>query len=178
MENFVGEVRLFAGNYAPENWHLCDGSLLKVSDYNLLFSLLGATYGGDGQTTFGLPDLRGRVPVGQGSGPGLTPRKVGTFGGEETVIPTEASLPAHTHAFYASTALGTADTPGPALARAALPTGCVAYYAPPSGTTPTTQNLAPGTIGVAGGSVAHGNLMPTTCINFIIALTGMFPERP
>ncbi|MBF0335538.1 MAG: phage tail protein [Alphaproteobacteria bacterium] len=177
MDGFAGEIRLFAGAYAPQGWHLCDGALLPITDYQMLYSLIGVTYGGDGRTTFALPDLRGRVPVGQGAGPGLTPRTVGVAGGSATVTLLEATMPAHNHAFYASTALGTTDVPGPTLTRAALATGSVAYYSPPSGTTPPTQNLAPGTITTAGGSSAHGNLMPTTCINFIIALNGTYPQR-
>ncbi|MBF0373812.1 MAG: phage tail protein [Alphaproteobacteria bacterium] len=176
-ENYVGEIRLFAGSYAPQGWHLCDGSKLLIKDNQMLYALLGVRYGGDGQTYFCVPDLRGRVPLGRGTGPGLTPRATGEAGGAETVAATEANLPTHTPAFYASTAKGTTDTPGPTVTRAALPTGSVAYYSPPSGTTPPTQNLAPGTITSAGGSQSHGNLMPTTCINFIIALNGLWPNQ-
>ncbi len=111
MDPFIGEIIMFGGNFAPRSWAFCDGQLLAISQYNALFSLFGTIYGGDGRTTFGLPDLRGRIPVHQGSGPGLTPRQIGTRSGSEQVTLTPQDLPSHTHAWKASSAGATNRTP-------------------------------------------------------------------
>ena len=167
---FVGEIRMFAGNFAPRNWALCDGQLLPVSQNDALFSLLGTIYGGDGRTTFGLPDLRGRLPVHQGTGPGLTPRPIGQRSGQETVTLTTNQLPAHGHALNAS-----AESADATQAAGNLPaqTAEDAFSASAVGTTLSSAAIASG----GGGGTSHPNVQPFLCINFIIALVGVYPSR-
>ncbi|WP_448192480.1 phage tail protein [Azospirillum sp. sgz301742] len=180
-EAYTGEIRMFAGNYAPENWLLCNGSLQPINTYQLLYSLIGTTFGGDGVTTFGLPDLRGRLPVGQGQGTSLTNRVLGQTGGASMVQLVEANLPAHTHVANACTTVG--STPviaeGIGLAQTDTPAnGKVVRYAPPS-SNPTLANLAPSTVESDGsGNQPHTNVMPYLAINYIICPTGMYPQRP
>lgn len=187
MDPFLGEIRMFAGPYAPVNWHFCDGALLPIGTYQALYALLGTAWGGDGATTFGLPDLRGRLPVGQGAGTGLTARTLGQTGGASQVTLTIANFPAHTHAVNASNAAGTSMVPtanGGLSACVAPPSGKVVRYAPPTANpAPVPQSLADATIsyaayGQGGGVVSHDNLMPYQAVNYIICLQGMFPERP
>lgn len=169
-EPFVGEIRMFAGNFAPRGWALCDGQLLAVSQNDALFSLFGTIYGGDGRTTFGLPELRGRVPVHAGSGPGLTPRILGSKAGTENESVSIASLTAHTHAYQASTNIADESAPtGNVLAQAPV----ASTYFP---TTPTVA-LAGTTVSSVGGSQSHPNVMPFLCVNFIVALFGVYPTR-
>ena len=169
-EPFVGEIRMFAGNFAPRGWAYCDGQLLAVSQNDALFSLLATIYGGDGRTTFGLPNLRGRVPIHAGSGPGLTDRRLGSKGGTEKVTLSTNQLPSHTHP-----AKGTNDQ-----ADASDPAGNVpaqspqiSLYAP----TAPTVNLNAAAVPAVGGSGSHTNLMPFLCVHFIIALFGIYPSR-
>ena len=169
-EPFVGEIRMFAGNFAPQGWAFCDGQLLAVSQNDALFSLLGTIYGGDGRTTFALPDLRGRVPVHAGQGPGLSERRLGSKGGTESVTLTTNQLPSHTHPVKGATDTATAATPAnnvPAQSTA------ISLYAPVA----PTVDMNAGAVQAVGGSQAHNNLMPTLCINFIIALYGVYPSR-
>ncbi len=179
---YFGEIRLFAGSYAPQNWHICDGSLLQIQQYQALFTLLGTTYGGNGTTDFALPDLRGRVPVGMGQGPSLTNRVIGQKSGTSTVTVTQAQMPAHTHAFNASSTTATAQTltNGAGLASSqSLPTGQVAYYAPNSLVTDSKvqASMAANAISSApGGGGPHNNLMPYLTINYIICTNGLFPN--
>ena len=169
-EPFVGEIRMFAGNFAPRGWAFCDGQLLAVSQNDALFSLLGTIYGGDGRTTFGLPDMRGRIPLHQGQGPGLSSRRLGSKGGAENVTLTTNQLASHSHDWNANTAPATGSAPqGKVTAQAAAPR---IYRADPQ-----TQSMASNTIANTGGSQSHTNLMPTLCINFIIALVGIYPSR-
>ena len=171
-EPFVGEIRMFAGNFAPRGWAFCDGQLLAVNQNDALFSLLGTIYGGDGRTTFGLPDLRGRIPIHAGTGPGLSPRRLGSKGGAENVTLTTNQLPNHNHAMQAVAAAGNATSPqGAHLANAA---GGNPFLNP---ATSTTTNMSGSAVGNAGGGQSHTNLMPTLCVNFIIALFGIFPSR-
>jgi microcystin-dependent protein len=169
-EPFTGEIRMFAGNFAPQGWAFCDGQLLAVSQNDALFSLLGTIYGGDGRTTFGLPDLRGRIPIHQGSGPGLTPRQLGAKSGSEKVTLTAAQLPTHSHTWQASSGAATQDSPvGAGLAS---PTANV-YKSSPSSLTP----MKPDMVAASGGSAQHTNLMPALCVHFIISLFGIYPSR-
>ncbi len=169
-EPFVGEIRMFAGNFAPRGWAFCDGQLLATSQNEALFSLLGTIYGGDGRTTFGLPDLRGRIPLHAGTGPGLSERKLGSKGGGETETLTTNQLASHTHDWNANTAVGdTAAPAGKVTAQSAAPR----IYREVD----QSQNLASTTIADAGGNQPHNNLMPTLCIHFIIALFGIYPSR-
>jgi microcystin-dependent protein len=169
-EPFVGEIRMFAGNFAPQGWAFCDGQLLAVSQNDALFSLFGTIYGGDGRTTFGLPDMRGRIPIHAGSGPGLTPRKLGQKAGSENVTLTVNQLPSHTHQLRVSNDFG--DTPNPQAATLRRTMGDVYRGALDE---PTIMNT--GAISSIGGSRSHTNLMPYLCIHFIVALVGIYPSR-
>ena len=169
-EPFVGEIRMFAGNFAPRGWAYCDGQLLAVSQNDALFSLLGTIYGGDGRTTFGLPDLRGRIPLHQGQGPGLSSLRLGSKGGGEKVTLTTNQLAAHEHDFNANTAAATGNDPqGKVLADG---TPARIYKQADHNT-----DLASSSIANTGGSGSHSNLMPTLCIHFIVALSGIYPSR-
>ncbi|MCA9972191.1 MAG: phage tail protein [Anaerolineales bacterium] len=169
-EPFVGEIRMFAGNFAPRGWAFCDGQLLAVSQNDALFSLLGTIYGGDGRTTFGLPDMRGRVPLHQGQGPGLSPRRIGAKAGAESVTLTTAQMPAHAHTVRVSGADAHSSAPAGMLPGKTASIGLYTTSAP-------ANDFAPTAVGSSGGSRSHSNLMPTLCINFIIALVGIYPSR-
>ena len=169
-EPFVGEIRMFAGNFAPRGWAFCDGQLLAVSQNDALFSLLGTIYGGDGRTTFGLPDMRGRIPIHAGSGPGLSPRRLGAKAGAEKVTLTVNQLPSHTHPVRAVTTTATDNNPQGKLT-AESPS--ISAYAEVD----QSANMATGSITSTGGSRSHTNLMPYLCVNFIIALVGIYPSR-
>lgn len=170
---FIGEIRLFAGTFAPANWAFCDGSLVPISEAEALFALIGTTYGGDGENTFALPDLRSRVPVHQGTGPGQPTVVIGQTLGIEAVTLTAAHMPAHRHAVKAtSAAANPAVGPGGMLANASA-----AMYG--SGVAPTTP-MAAGAIGNSGGASgtqAHDNMAPSLGLNFIISFFGIFPQR-
>ena len=170
-EPFLGEIRIFAANFAPRGWAFCEGQLLAISQNDALFSLLGTIYGGDGRTTFGLPDLRGRVPIHRGQGPGLSNRREGSKGGAEQVTLLASQMPAHTHGFRASTnpVEATAGPNGSVVADA----GSVKIYA----ASQTSVDLSPTSITSTGQGQAHGNLAPFLCVNFIIALVGIYPSR-
>lgn len=175
-EPFVGEIRMFAGNFAPRAWALCDGQLLAVAQNDALFSLLGTFYGGDGRTTFGLPDLRGRVPMHRGDGGGLTPRSIGQKGGSETETLTVNEMPAHDHgkALQAlETDATTHDASGRMFAKAV---GGSAYHTG-SGRGQGPVAMAAGTLASSGGGGPHNNLAPTQCVHFIVALSGIYPSR-
>jgi microcystin-dependent protein len=167
---YIGEIRMFAGNYAPQDWAFCDGQLLPISQYDTLFALIGTTYGGDGQTTFALPDLRGRLPIHLGSGPGLSPRQLGEPGGAETVVLTSPQLPVHSHVLYASTS--PAGSSSPAGNVTATVSGANIYGAGAPTVAMNAQSVAP-----SGGSAPHDNVMPYLCLSFIIALYGIFPSQ-
>lgn len=169
-EPFVGEIRMFAGNFAPRGWAFCDGQLLAVSQNDALFSLLGTIYGGDGRTTFGLPDLRGRIPIHAGSGPGLSPRRLGAKAGAENVTLTVNQLPSHSHRLQGSENISNEVNPaGMVVGEAAS----VDLYQAGA----TTGNMSSSAITSIGGSRKHTNLMPFLCIHFIIALVGIYPSR-
>ena len=167
---FVGEIRMFAGNFAPRSYAFCDGQLLAITQNEALFSLFGTTYGGDGRTTFGLPDLRGRIPVHMGSGAGLSSRPIGQKAGAEQVTLSAIHLPAHTHAFQAST--DTASESRPAGNTLAGNTAVDAYSS--SG---ATHPLATASTTPAGDGEAHANVQPFLCIHYIVALFGVYPSR-
>lgn len=169
-EPFVGEIRMFAGNFAPRGWAFCDGQLLAVSQNDALFSLLGTIYGGDGRTTFGLPDLRGRIPIHAGAGPGLSPRRLGSKAGEEKVTLTVNQLPSHTHRLTASSAAAT--TPNPAT-NVLAETVTDRVYSDRA----VDDSMNSASITNVGGSQSHTNLMPFLCVHFIIALVGIYPSR-
>jgi microcystin-dependent protein len=162
---YVGEIRLFAGNFAPAGWMFCEGQLLPISENETLFQLIGTTYGGDGQTTFALPDLRGRIPLHQGNGLILA-----ETGGAELVTLTTNQIPAHTHPLAASADnASTANATGSILAQ-------TPSYTPYGAFTPNAA-LAGQTVSSTGGSQPHNNLQPYLCLDFIISLFGIFPSQ-
>ena len=166
---FIGEIRLFGGNFAPQGWAFCSGQLQAINDNTALFSLIGTTYGGDGQSTFALPDLRGRVPIHQGQGAGLSSRILGTTGGCESVTLTLAQMPVHSHQLNASAmAASAAAGPGGVLA-----TATTQIYG--TGTPTTLMDAAEVT--PVGSNQPYENMAPFQAVNFIIALLGIFPSR-
>ncbi len=170
---FVAEVRIFAINFPPKGWAFCDGQLLAISQNGALFSLLGTTYGGDGRSTFVLPNMQGNAPMHPGQGPGLSPHDLGETGGSPTVTLLSTEMPSHGHPMNAEARLvATKSIPGPTMAFAR--TASVTPYE-----TSTTNNvtLAPTTIGPSGNNVPHNNMMPYLTLNFCIALQGIFPPR-
>jgi microcystin-dependent protein len=196
-EPFLGEIIMFAGNFAPRGWALCNGQLLSVSQNSALFAILGTTYGGNGQTTFGLPNLQGRAPVHQGQSPGTSRYTLGEVGGTENVTLTINELPAHNHtvalsgtgdvsvALGASSANGNASVPGPTTVPAKVPNGLAALNAfsttAPDTTllpvhTTTTVNVT-GNTGVVGNNLPVPIVQPYQVVNFIIATEGVFPSR-
>jgi microcystin-dependent protein len=167
---FIGEIRMAGFNFAPRGWAYCNGAILSIAQNDALFALLGTTYGGDGQTTFALPNLAGRLPLNQGQGPGLSPRTLGEMGGVESVTLTAQQLPAHTHALAAASAgARTASAAGNLVA-----SGEADIYSRDPG---QPVALSPNQLGVAGGSQPHTNLQPALAVNFIIAIEGIFPSR-
>ncbi len=169
-EPFIGEIKMFAGNFAPRSFALCDGQLLAISQNVALFSLLGTIYGGDGRTTFALPDLRGRIPVHMGNGPGLTTRSIGSKSGSETVTLTPGNLPSHAHDLA-----GSADSADSKNPKQRVPaTAAETVYGLDVNEPVTMKSSA---LGQTGGSQSHSNVQPFQCINFIIALFGVYPSR-
>lgn len=178
-EQMMGEIRMFAGNFAPRGWAFCNGQLLSISTNSALFSLLGTTYGGNGTTTFALPDLRGRSPIGTGQGPGLSNYSLGQTGGTESQTLNSSNLPIHNHtvANSASTSEGTSNTPGSdkVLAKAVTPDRQeVNIYTTASPDTSLKTN----TSGTAGNSIPLATRAPFLAINYIIAVEGIYPSRP
>jgi microcystin-dependent protein len=175
-DQFVGEIRIFGCNFAPFGWAICDGSLMPISQNTALFSLLGINFGGNGTSTFGLPNLQGRVPVDWGQGPGLSTYVLGQMGGAATVTLNSATLATHSHPATAGTASGTATTPaGNIWATAALGRQHQSLYAAASPQNATT--LSPQAVLGAGGGQPHNNLPPYQVLNFCIALQGIYPPR-
>lgn len=174
MDAYIGEIRMFAGNYAPENWAFCDGQLLSIAQYSALFAVLGNAYGGDGHSTFALPDLRNQTPMHWGQGPGLTPREQGQSIGSSDVALSTEQMPSHNHLAMAVDAQGTSAEPADA---------CWAEFVARR----QTQNLygddgqltqmSPQALDVTGGSLTHNNRQPCLGMNFIISLYGEFPSR-
>ena len=161
---YVGEIRMFAGNFAPAGWMFCEGQLLPISEYETLFQLIGTTYGGDGESTFALPDLRGRIPLHQGNGFILA-----ETGGAEEITLTVNQIPAHGHPWLASSGNATLQTPsGQVLAVAQA----VTYF----NLLDNPVNLSPLTVGATGGSQPHTNFQPYLCVDFIISLFGLYPS--
>jgi len=177
MDPYIGEVRLFSGTYVPEGWADCNGQLMPIQQNPVLYSVIGTAYGGDGSTTFALPNLSGRVPMHQGTGPGLTSRPLGTQGGEAAVTLLAAQMPAHTHVPQALDNQGTLSDP----------TGAVWTKTPKAGRNPIdTRGFAPKpdvtmnpmALSAAGGGQAHNNMQPYLPLRCIIALVGVYPPRP
>lgn len=178
MDPYIGEIRLFAGTFPPRGWSFCDGSSLTVQNNETLFSLIGTTWGGDGRTTFNLPDLRGRVVVGSGQGPGLASYALGQRAGEETVRLYEHAMPAHTHALMVSKNPAQSKVPTNAVfaktACQTAPSGNEGLaYAKAEG---DDRPLAPESNATVGSGEPHDNMMPCLAINYIIALEGLYPS--
>jgi len=172
MEPFIGQIQAFGFNFAPRGWALCNGQLLPINQYQALFSLLGTTYGGDGRTSFGLPDLRGRVPIHSGNGPGLTPKRLGEKGGAETTTLTTNQIPSHSHSVVIKALEeGNSDDPEGKLIAG---NGLSSFG---SDNSSTLKNLKPIDSSNTGASQSHNNMQPYLCINFCIALQGIFPSR-
>ena len=167
---FIGEIRIFAGNFAPNGWMFCEGQLLPISENETLFNLIGTTYGGDGQSTFALPDLRGRIPNHQGTGSSGTPYVMAEMGGVEEVTLTVNQIPTHNHTVLASSA--NASTPN-AANNVVAQTPTADFYS----ADPPDAALAANSISSAGGSQPHTNFQPYICINYIISLFGIFPTQ-
>jgi microcystin-dependent protein len=163
---FIGEIRMFGGNFAPVGWAFCNGALIPISENDALFNLIGTTYGGDGQNTFALPNLQSRVPVHVGPGFAL-----GQSGGAETVTLTTSQIPAHSHVPQANDNAGTLDTPAGGIWAGSNPALNNYNNVPPS------VNMDPAAIGSSGGSQPHDNMIPFLVINFIISLFGIFPSQ-
>ena len=170
---FVAEIRIFGFSFAPKGWAFCNGQLLPLSQNTALFSLLGTTYGGDGKSTFALPNLQGCAPMHPGQGPGLSLYDLGETGGTETVTLLEAEMPMHPHNWAASNADSTDQSPVGELVAGGL--GGIAMYNTAGS---MSASLAPTAVGVTGGSQPHNNMMPYLTLNFCIAMQGVFPPRP
>jgi len=164
---YVGEIRIFAGNFAPAGWMFCEGQLLPISENETLFNLIGTTYGGDGQSTFGLPDLRGRLPIHQGTGAGLPTYTLAETGGVEEVTLTVQQLPLHNH-----------TAPLQQSGNRSTPKGSILASSPLRQYTASTGNttLKPAMVAPVGGSQPHTNFMPYQCVDFIISLFGIYPS--
>lgn len=171
---YIGEIRMFGFGRTPNGWQACDGSLLPIAQYDALFALIGTTYGGDGQTTFAMPDLRGRLPVHQGQGPGLGYYVIGQVAGTETVTLLPTQMPAHTHGMLATSAAATSLSPGNTLLPGAV-SGDVFYATDLTGAIAAPMSAQSTTI--AGGSQPHDNTMPTLTVQYCIAWAGIFPSQ-
>lgn len=170
---YLGEIRLFGGNYAPVGWEFCLGQLMSIQQYSALYSLIGTSYGGDGRTSFALPDMCGRIVVGAGHGPGLSMRQLGDTYGVETVSLIEEQMPSHRHGMRASTLTGTAQSPeGNILA--APPAGG-AFYLPDDSSGLIPQLMYANAVDESGRAVGHPNMMPWTGLYYIIAMDGNYP---
>lgn len=183
MDAYIGQIILFAGNYEPKDWAFCDGRQLQINNNMALYSLIGTTYGGNGSTTFNLPDLRGRVAISQGQGiarapaPQLTARVLGQNFGTETVTLQLAEIPSHQHTLQAFNAPASSPEPGGRLL--AVTQGSeTAYLVPPIGSNPADIELGANAVGMAGGSQPHNNRMATQTLNYLICLNGYYPPRP
>lgn len=173
MEPFVGQVIAVGFNFVPVGWFACNGQLLPISEYQVLYTLIGTTYGGDGQTTFAVPNLCGRSPLSQGTGPGLPPAVIGQTGGSENITLTSAQMATHPHTLLAASASGTISEPTTSAALANQSNQAVAIY----GAAPGNVTLAPSAVGATGGSQPHENRQPFNTVNYIISAFGIFPSQ-
>jgi microcystin-dependent protein len=170
-EPFLGEIRMFGFTFAPSGWALCNGQTLAISEYSALFALLGTTYGGNGTTNFMLPNLQSRVAIHMGQGTGLSPYTIGETGGTETVTLTQNQMPQHTHSVQCNTGGGSQASPADGYP-AVESTGTSLDYSSAAGST-----MNPAMNSIAGGSQPHTNIQPFLCVNFCIAMQGIFPSR-
>lgn len=177
MEGTLATIMIFAGNFTPMNWAFCDGSLQAISENEALFSLIGTTYGGDGQTTFGLPDLRGRIPVGTGTGGGLSTIQLGEMAGTESVTLTQGQMPAHSHPMTATVSTSSSNADGSKSPAKVLASPAQNLYAPTSSA--TNSYLAGANVSLApqGGNQSIGIVQPYQAINYVICVQGIYPSR-
>jgi microcystin-dependent protein len=175
---YLGEIRIWPGARIPVDFVPCDGRLLQISQYQALYSVIGTIYGGDGATTFAIPDLRGRLPVGVGQGTSLTNRTLAMKYGSETVTLQAGEIASHAHSFQAvnGPATSLAPTPAGTMLLASSPTGTT-HYLTQGASGQTAAPLGPTDVGSAGGNQAHNNMMPTIAINYIIAVNGLYPAN-
>jgi microcystin-dependent protein len=171
MDPFVGEIRLFAGKYAPKNWLLCEGQIIPIRQYSALFSVLDTQYGGDGKSNFALPDLRGRISLHQGEGPGLTSRGIGEKGGASSIQLDADQMPAHNHVPACHSAQGDGDPTNAVWTNTVGLSGAKIY-----GPTPEVD-MSPSALGAVGGGQAHNNNQPYVALNYIICFDGIYPPR-
>ncbi|WP_411849305.1 phage tail protein [Stenotrophomonas sp. LGBM10] len=171
---FVGEIRMFGFGRTPSGWLPCDGRILPIPDNDVLFTLIGTTYGGNGTTNFALPDLRGRLPMNQGQGPTLSPRVIGQVAGSEQVTLTSPQLPPHTHLLAVTTVAATADLPSATVVPGAV--SGETYYVSDI-TDGTSMTLSPSSVSASGGDLPHENCMPTLTVQYCIAIYGIFPSQ-
>jgi len=171
MEGYLAQILMFGGNFAPRNWVFCDGQLLAISQFSALFSLLGTTYGGDGRTTFGIPEMRGRVPMHAGNGPGLSNRPLGQRGGAETTTLTLAQMPTHNHP--TAVEVNNQDGEEANVAGQFISNHPGAFNE--NGI--SGQTLGGVSAGNAGGNQSHNNIQPFTVVNFVLCVSGIFPSR-
>jgi len=169
-EPYVGEIRMFAGNFAPNGWMFCEGQTLPIAENEVLFQLIGTTYGGDGEETFNLPNLASRVPIHMGTGPDGTTYQLGEMAGTEQETLTTQQIPSHTHPLTGNSGNGTQANPAGAVLASSTIMKAYALETPDA-------NMAPTIVGPAGGSQPHENTQPFLCINFIISLFGVFPSQ-
>ncbi len=179
-DQFVAEIRIFPFNFPPTGWAFCDGQLMPISQNTALFSLLGTTYGGDGKSTFALPDMQGNAPMQPGQGQGLSLRDLGEMSGVESITLLVSEIPLHNHGFQGSDSDATAVNPAgllPAMGKweAGVAFGVVGAYSP---TTPANAQMAFQALAPAGGGLPHNNMQPYLTLNYCIALQGIFPQRP
>lgn len=168
-QQFLGEIRIFAGNFPPRNWMFCQGQLLPISQYTALFALLGTQFGGNGTSTFGLPDLQGRTPLGQGTGPGLSAYVMGEETGTESVTLLQTQMPQHAHTLQSRSSRADRSNANNAM----IAQGSDELYA----NTPPNTQLHPASVSATGGSQPHNNMQPFLTLSFIIAVAGIFPTR-
>lgn len=172
---YIGEIRLFGFPRVPQGWFACDGTLYQIAEYDVLYNLLGTTYGGNGQTTFGVPDLRGRIPLHFGTLPGGGTYTLAQQAGVETVTLVPAQMPIHTHPVVVSAAAASSKTPGPTLFPAAI-SGDSQYAATARDATKPLA-FGPSIVSAAGGGLPHNNMMPTQTANYCIAWSGIYPSQ-
>lgn len=179
MEGYIGEIRIFSGNFAPLGWAFCSGALYGIEQYTAAFSILGNTYGGDGRTTFAVPDLRGRVAVGTGQAAGLSPINLGEMGGTETVTMTTAQMPAHTHTASATIAFPCFSDEGNTASPAGnIPAASPAAYSTQAPDTFISPAATTGSLSPAGMGMPFSIVQPVLATNYIICLEGIYPSRP
>jgi len=178
---YVGEIRMFGGSFAPSNWAFCNGQPMSISQYQVLYTLIGTTYGGNGTTTFKLPNLQGQLAIGMGQGSGLSNYVIGQMGGVESVTLTTSTMPGHNHPLNASKTTATFSAPNSPTANV---TGAAStspnpnrLYTLPGSPSPTMGALNPQSVAPNSGGLPHPNMMPSLCVSFIISLFGMFPSQ-